>query len=104
MNIQNEDAIHIHIVPASATSAPTSSSVQITNPTTSTPNNQVSSIISSLVQGIRVPSKQPAADRDRVMANNIFEACAQAHRLDFLRVEHPELAAAYEANPNDPGL
>jgi hypothetical protein len=64
----------------------------------------VSSLISNLVQGIKVP-KRPAADaQDRAMAENIFAACGEPHRLDFLKAEYPELAAAYEANPNDKGF
>lgn len=104
LNIQNEDAIHIHIATVSSSSK--TSSIPTTNPpsTGSAQNNSLSSIISSLIQGIKVPNKQPTADRDRIMADNIFKACAETHRLDYLRAEHPELAAAYEANPNDPGF
>lgn len=38
------------------------------------------------------------------MAEQIHAMQADPYRLDFLRVDHPDLVAAYETNPEDKGM
>uniref|UniRef100_A0A183C6D1 Asp_protease domain-containing protein n=1 Tax=Globodera pallida TaxID=36090 RepID=A0A183C6D1_GLOPA len=101
LNIRDEDAIHFELISASSTSqTPYSSRSTPSSLSTKSAPLQTSTLISSLVQNIKVPKQHSVAD-DRAMADQIFSMLVEPARLDFLRVDHPDLVAAFEANPTD---
>ena len=99
-NIQDGDAIHFGKVQQTAVRSVTPTIV----PTSST-SGGLSTLISSLVKTIKIPTKRPSeGSQDRLMAERIFDSLSEPVRLDFLRANFPKLAAAYEANPSDKGF
>ena len=104
MDFNEGDVVHIDVVPASKQHSSTATSTRAQKPKPSKSNN-MTSLISNLVQGIKVPTKIPTDnDQETTMADNLFAQCTDPIRLDYLRAEHPELTASYEANPNDQGV
>jgi hypothetical protein len=100
LDFNEGDVVHIDVIPASKSHSSATSSTRAPQQKPS-----ITSLISNLVQGIKVPTKRPIAnDQENVMADNLFALCSDPIRLDYLRAEHPELAAAFEANPNDQGV
>uniref|UniRef100_A0A1I8BLQ9 Asp_protease domain-containing protein n=1 Tax=Meloidogyne hapla TaxID=6305 RepID=A0A1I8BLQ9_MELHA len=96
-NIKDGDAIHVEKIKQTA-----KKTIPPINFPTSSTSTGLSSIISNLVKSIKVPTKRPSEDsQDRIMAERIFDSLSEPVRLDFLRANFPELAAAYEANPTD---
>ncbi|KAL3120827.1 hypothetical protein niasHT_008119 [Heterodera trifolii] len=107
LNIQHEDAIHFETISASSTAQTPHSSLSTPSSAASSSLGaplQTSNLISSLVQNIKVPQKQKSVAEDRAMSDQIFDMLKHPARLDFLRVDHPDLAAAYEKNSTDRDL